>query len=213
MREYLQRNKEAYDVLAQEYADRREDYSVSDRKIVQPFIDYLRGHFDSVRVLELGPGSGLAQLYFYEQRFDSTAIDISPEILRVSRDTAPQTKYLLGDFLEFDFSQLKFEGIFAKAFIHLFPKDDALSVFRKIFDLLVDGGVAFIATTIHDKSEEGYFEKEDYSKKEKRFRRRWNEDELLQELAHIGFKLSKKWYNSEEDKSKNWVNLLVSRPI
>ena len=184
MKEYIKINQEVYDNLAEEYKKRMQDYVISERKIATPFIDYLKGHFKNIRVLELGPGSGLNLSYFEKEGFDTTAIDISKEILRVSQETAPKTKYIFGNFMTSDFNG-KFEGIFAKAFIHLFPKEDAIIVLKKIFNMLEEKGIAFIATTVHEKSEEGFFEKSDYNKKLKRFRKRWTEEELLEELKKV----------------------------
>ncbi len=209
MKEYIKTNQEVYDNLAEEYKQKMHDYVISDRRISAPFIDYLKNNFSKIRVLELGPGSGLVLSYFEKEGFKTTAIDISRKLLRVSQETAPKTRYLFGDFLAFDFGKLKLEGIFAKAFIHLFPKEDAQIVLKKIFDLLENNGAAFIATTIHEKSEEGFFEKTDYNQKMKRFRKRWVESELLEEITKIGFTIYHKDYNIEPDKEKKWVNLVV----
>ena len=211
MKEYVKTNQKAYDNLAKEYKQRMQDYVISDRKITAPFIDYLKNHFDKIRVLEIGPGSGLNLSYFENEGFGTTAIDISKKILRVSKETAPKTKYIFGDFLTFDFGKSKFEGIFTKAFIHLFPKEDAIIVLEKIFDLLEERGAAFIATTIHEKSEEGFFEKSDYNKKMKRYRKKWTESELLEEVIKVGFTIFDKSYNIEPDKNKKWINLIVTK--
>ena len=209
MKDYVKVNQKVYDRLAREYNERLKDYMISDRKITAPFINYLKDKFDNATILELGPGSGLCLSYFEFEGFQTTAIDISKEILSVSKKNAPKTKYLFGDFLEYDFGTSKFEGIFAKAFIHLFPKKDALFVLRKILGLLTKNGVAFIGTTIHKKSEEGFFEKSDYKEKLKRFRKKWTEKELIEEVEKVGFKILKKAHHSEPDKNKNWINLLL----
>ena len=147
--------------------------------------------------------------YFEEEGFETTAIDMSNDILRVSKELAPKTKYIYGDFLAYDFGKTRFDGIFAKAFIHLFPKEDSKIVLKKIFDLLKNNGAAFIATTVHKKSDEGFFEKTDYKKGMKRFRKRWVESELLAEIRKIGFTIHHKGYHNERDKGKKWINLVV----
>lgn len=209
MKRYVKANQKVYDILADEYKSRLKDYVISDRKIAAPFISYLKKHFKSAKVLELGPGSGLNLSFFEKAGFVTTAIDISREILRVAEDTAPRTKYLLGDFLGYDFGRIKYDGIFAKAFIHLFPKSDAVIVLSKIAKLLVNGGAAFIATTVNEESVEGFFEKEDYQGATKRYRKKWTEDELMVSLADAGFKIINKGYHNEPDKKKKWVNLVV----
>ncbi len=209
MKEYIKSNQEVYDHLAEEYRRKMQDYVISDRKIAAPFIEYIKNHFTKAKVLELGPGSGLNLSYFEKEGFETTAIDFSREILRISQKAAPKTKYLFGDFLAYDFGKSRFEGIFAKAFIHLFPRHDASMVLEKIFDLLDDDGAAFIATTIHEKSEEGFFEKTDYNKKMKRFRKKWTESELLDEITRVGFTVYDQGYHLEHDKEKKWINLVL----
>ncbi len=136
MKEYIKINKKCYDKLANEYENRKKKYLVSDGQLVKPFIDYLKKHFDKIKVLELGPGSGLCLSFFEKEGFDTTAIDISEKMIKVSKKTASKTKYILENFLEYNFDEHKYDGILAKAFIHLFPKKDAAIALKKIFDLL-----------------------------------------------------------------------------
>lgn len=213
MKTYIKINKNCYDELAEEYKNRLEEYKISDRKIAFPFIEYLKKEFNKIKVLELGPGSGLNLLFLEDEGFQTTGIDISNKIISFAKEVSPKTNFIQGDFLEYNFGESKFDGIFAKAFIHLFPKKDAVFVLNKIWNLLKLNGAAFIATTVHDKSEEGYFEKLDYSKKLKRFRKKWTEQELINEIDNIGFKIFNKSYNIEHNKNKKWVNLVVIKSI
>lgn len=160
MKNYIKINQKVYDELAQEYKKKLKRYLISDKKIVAPFIDYLKKKFKGVGILELGPGSGLNLSYFESEGFNTTAIDFSKKIINVAMDTSPKTKFVHGEFLEHDFKNSKFEGVFAKAFIHLFQKKDAILVIKKISELLKPNGAAFIATTIHSIPEEGFFEKQ-----------------------------------------------------
>jgi len=211
MKDYIKANQEVYDRLAQEYRAKLKDYIISDRIQIAPFIRYLNNNFTEVKVLELGSGSGLCLSYFEAEGFYTTAIDISSKIINVSKKIAPKTKYVCGDFLGFDFGAQQYNGIFAKAFIHLFTKEDAITILKKIFDLIVENGIAFVATTVHKKPEEGFFEKSDYNVKLKRFRKKWTENELLEEVTKAGFRLVDKSYNIEKDNGKKWMNLLLAK--
>ena len=95
MKDYIRINQKVYDNLAQEYKQKMEEYVISDRKIATPFIDYLKNNFNKVKVLEPGPGSGLNLSYFESEGFETTAIDISKEVITVSKEIAPRTKYIL----------------------------------------------------------------------------------------------------------------------
>lgn len=212
MEDYLKINQKVYDELAEEYKERRKDYIISDKKLtINFFVKYLKKYFKSARVIDIGPGSGLNLSQFDEEGFETFAIDISQKIIDVAKEVSPNTKFIHSDFLSHDFKDLEFEGIFAKAFIHLFPKKDVDKVFKKIKGLLAPNGIMFIATTLHDFSEESYFTKEDYGKKLKRFRRRWTEEELIESLENIKLKIVHKHYREEKSRGKLWVSICAIR--
>jgi ubiquinone/menaquinone biosynthesis C-methylase UbiE len=213
MEDYLKINEAAYDETAEEYRKRISWYEESDKEILFPFIRLLKEkfEFEKANLLELGPGSGLALRFFEEAGMKTTAIDISSKIIEVARKTSPNTSFIKSDFLEYDFKKEKFDGIFAKAFIHLFPKKDAEKVFRKVYSLLSEDGLFYLTTTIHDKSWEGFVQKEDYSKKSLRFRKEWTEKELIEEVNKNGFKIIEKVYKGEIRHDKNWIILILSK--
>jgi 2-polyprenyl-3-methyl-5-hydroxy-6-metoxy-1,4-benzoquinol methylase len=210
MRGYALDNRAVYDELAEEYAKRAGEYKLSDRKIAAPFIDHLNAKFPNARVLELGPGSGLNLSFFADEGFRTWGIDISQKMIDLSRRLSPGTEYFIGDLLDYDFKNLRFEGIFAKEFIHLLQKNDAVHVLKKARELLVPSGALFLGTTVHGKSEEGYFEKSDYSGQPKRFRKRWTEEELLEMVSSLDFQVLHRGYHIEPDKNKKWINLIVN---
>jgi ubiquinone/menaquinone biosynthesis C-methylase UbiE len=210
MKDYLVTNEAAYDIAAEEYANRIDEYIDSDVALIAPFIGYLKKEFTNVRVLELGPGSGLALKMFEDNNFSCTAIDISAGIIRVARQIAPNTQFIKADFLDHDFNNEQYSGIFAKAFIHLFPKSDAIEVFNKIYNMLEPNGCFFLATTVHNESKEGYEEKADYDKSPVRFRKKWTEGELI-EILGDRWELVAKNFNQERDKS--WISLTLSKRI
>lgn len=211
MKDYIKVNELVYDKLADEYKERLKIYEKTDRVIVDFYISYLKKQFSQPNVLELGPGSGLILRFFDQEGFNTSAIDISKNIIKVSSETSPNTKYIQADFLEYDFREQRYDGIFAKAFIHLFTKDDAASVLKKIHGLLNQKGAVFLSTTVHHDSEEGYFEKSDYDQKVARFRKRWTEQELLDEVEKVGFVIIQKEYFIEPEKNKKWVYLTATK--
>lgn len=208
--DYLDVNRKAYDETAGEYSERVKIYAESDKEILEPFISLMKEKFDTPKVLELGPGSGLALKFFVDAGFETKAIDFSSKIIEVARKTTPSTEFVEADFLEHEFNE-KFDGVFAKAFIHLFPKEDALRVFDKVRELLNPSGLFYLSTTVHDVSDEGFFEKRDYEKRSLRFRRRWTEEELLEVLKDKGFEIVKKFYSEEKNFGKRWITLISRR--
>lgn len=212
MLNYIEINKRCYDRLAKEYESRRKKYKISNRKVVMGFINYLKRGFEKIRILELGQGSGLDLISFEKEGFHTTAIDISKEMIKVSKKVAPKTKYICENFLKYDFDKHKYEGVFAKAFIQLFPKKDAVKVLKKMKSLLVNGGILFIGTTVHKLQKEGFFIKEDFDNKVKRYRKEWVEKELVSEVKKVGLNILDKKYNYDVlNKNKKWVSIIASR--
>ncbi len=207
MKEYARFNKNTYDILAKEYELNLQRSLRQAEPVVKPFVDYLKQTFEKPRVLEIGPGAGAFLYYLEKNDFRTSAIDVSAEMLKIAFKTAKKAEMIQGDFLDYNFSERKFEGVCAIALIHLFPKDDAILVFRKIFQMLSGKGAFLVSTTIHEKSEEGFFEKSDYSNKMKRFRKHWTEAELLDEIRSCGFFVSKKFYKNNN--GKQWIVVLA----
>ena len=182
MKKYLVVNKDAYNNLADQYKSRLNEYKFKDKVLLATFINLAKTKADRAEVLELGPGSGLALQIFEEEGMRTYAIDIADKIIAVAKHSSPNTTFINDDFLQHDFGTKKFDAICAKAFLHLFPKDDAPT--------------------------EGYEEKHDYSESPRRYRKKWTEAELLEALTHT-WRIVEKNYNTE--RSKRWLALTLQK--
>ena len=201
-----------YDSLAQEYAERVEHYKHVTIQVAAPFIKALEMNFANVHVLELGCGAGLNLMYFEHAGFKSTAVEISGKMISFSRRIAPKTKYIHANILEYTFPNVKYEGIFAHAFIHLFKTNDLERLMVKIMRLLVDGGMLFISTTKHEEADEGYITKHDYkSINIKRYRKQWTEGELLHFFGRYDLQIVFHGEIDESDKGKLWMYFVLKK--
>jgi len=213
-KQYIDVNRRAYDVLATEYKARMAADVAKDREIVRPFSEYLQQTFGvGARVLDLGCGNGLNVRMLSDAGFQTTGIDLSPEMVRIARSTCPFERLILGDFLAWDFGGERFDGIFAKASLHLFPKKDATCVIAKAFRLLGPEGMLYIATTVADNSGEGFYAKNDYQQRVTRFRKFWQPAELLKAVRSAGFVVYRSTYNDEHGWNKRWFNVWAVRTL
>ena len=73
------------------------------------------------------------------------------------------------------------------------------------------GGKLFLTTTLHEKSEEGFFIKVDYQEKLERFRRKYTETELCEFIQSENFNIIEKLYTNEADRNKKWILLICSK--
>jgi SAM-dependent methyltransferase len=206
--EYISVNRRAYDQLASEYRERAAVDRVKDVSIIAPFVDYLKKRFGTeARILDVGFGNGVNLAMFHSLGFNVAGIDISSEMLSVAKDLCPAADLRLGDFLTADYSPASFEGIFSKASIHLFPKEDAVRAIEKVAELLRENGMFYVTTTASSQPGEGYSTKDDYRHPAVRYRKSWTRDELLEAIMRAGLNVYAEGYNNEPDREKQWYNV------
>lgn len=171
-------------------------------------LDYLK---PGNRVLDLGCAVGY-DTKMLARKCNVVGLDISPEMVKLAKQENVRNrkvKIIQGDFLAVRFKE-KFDGIFANAFIHLFPTGTDRKVFEKMRVLLREGGVAYIATTRSKKSQEGWYYKKDYKSREKRFRKYWRKTELSQALEKTGFKIIR-YFEFDDPFGKHQMNFIVRK--
>lgn len=204
MSEIIANNKRTYDALAEQYEQKvLERYDINEL-VISHFVKHIT---TGDRVLDLGCAVGLAMSILNHKGFSVVGLDLSREMVLLAKNRNPGNKIILGNFMEVDFGE-KFDAIFAQAFIHLFPKEEAISVLKKIKLSLKENGVAHITTSKSTESKEGWHIKSDYSGEHKRFRKFWAKDELTETLLEIGFHIID-YYELQDSFDKEWMIFIV----
>lgn len=142
------------------------------------------------RVLELGCGSGLAAQLLSGLGFQVKVIELSSKMIDIARRRIPSVTFIEGDYLNSDVGG-PYQAILGLAFIHLFPKLDAIKVLNKCFHDLSESGILYLGTTMDMDSWEGWEEKRDYEQPLTRWRKHWTREELTLELQAAGFQIEK----------------------
>ena len=150
---------------------------------------------------------------FADEGMDVTGIDISQRMLGVAQETCPTAALIHADFLAHSFPHKSFHGVFAKAFIHLFPMPDALRLLGNIHGALLSGGVFYVTTTVESTPSEGLREKTDYGGGILRYRRSWSEDDLRSAVTGADFDIVETGYNQEPARGKRWFNVWAQRKV
>ncbi len=214
--DYLAHNRDAYNAYAKEYRTKMHSKAWTDGDI--DLVDYIQRYLpakasDHLKILDLGPGNGNVLSLLKARGFDPSGIELSPEMAAIAQETVPEVPIIVDDFLGHDFGDQRFEGIFACAFVHLFPGNKALHVLQKIKSLLSADGVALIATTKHGRPEEGYIEKKRFNGNSLRYRRKFTEMELRSLIDKAGLQvLDYSELHEDVDSSEDevWMRLIVS---
>jgi len=209
---YIKQNEIAYNSLAKEYEERNDSYVNNDKRLLKPFFERIESNFENhINILDLGCGSGLNLKMFTERGYSAIGIDISSEMLKVARKVCPEALLINDNFLEDNLFEESFEAVLSKASIHNFTKPDAMKALNKVYRILKDKGVLFIATTVSERPSEGFYLKKDYSSSLARYRKFWTPDELKGAITKTGFRITQSFYNDNDTWDKKWFNIICEK--
>jgi len=141
----------------------------------------------------------------------TVAVELSEEMIKYAKEESPNTIYINENILNVEFEKNSFDAIFMGALIHNFPKEDVNKLLKLVYKWIKPDGKVLIYTTIHEKSEEGFYEKADYSGNIVRFRKKFTEEELKNTVKKIGFEINHTMYTSEPDRNKNWLTYILNK--
>jgi SAM-dependent methyltransferase len=130
--------RQAYD---QDAADRDERplaaWKAAERRL---FLQALQRE-GKTRLLEIGAGPGRDSLFFQGNGLQVTAVDLSPEMVRLCRAKGLQAQVM--DFRELDFRSRSFQAVFAlNSLLHV-PAQQLPGVLRGIRRVLAPGGLFY----------------------------------------------------------------------
>jgi ubiquinone/menaquinone biosynthesis C-methylase UbiE len=143
-------HQKVYDAVAEEYEQRARARSASSKRRVERFAIFVTS---GQTVLELGCAVGQELQNFNALGFETTGVELSSKMAAFARRRNPNSKIIMGDFAAMEFTRT-YDAVYAQAFIHLFPKREAVVLIKKVFCLLKPDGVAFFGTTKANDSKE-----------------------------------------------------------
>lgn len=208
---YASLNRLAYDLLAEEYRHRsmipgpsqatpESLAALLESRLIKPVR----------RVLELGPGSGdvLSALGTFSEQ--TVAIEISPKMAQIAQSRARNAQVVVGNAMEVDFVDHSFDGVYAGAFIHLFPPTHAARLVARISRWTRPAGTVFVNTSVVDRNSASFQVKRDYNRRVVRYRSRWTEEQFRRLLEDNGLHISERVTTEERERGKSWVGFLCT---
>lgn len=200
---YFQINEIAYSKVAEEYEKTKSKNRWIKREAIN-FINSIQKISNNPKILEIGPGGGIALKEFEKRGFNTCAVDLSQKMIEVSKRVAPNTKYIKGNFLEYN-SENNFDGIFSRFVLHLFSEQDAYKFVEKAYNLLKPKGIFFASTLLHEYPREGLVEKKEGDLRVDRYKKKWTKSELENLLKESPFEIYElniyNLYNKENKKA------------
>lgn len=196
--ENIQVVKETYNAIAKFFAPilSIDNSSVAEVSFMDSFIARLPEKCD---VVDLGCGVGKHGRYCASKGFKVTGYDISEKMIELAKSYNGQytMKFLqVADMCTFQ-SNIKFDGAVAMySFIHL-TKEQAVSALHNLTKHLKDS--AHIVLTVYHGERNGYYD-EALMPGCKQFYRDYTEEELLEMISNVGFKVEDiQLWNDEDD--------------
>ena len=210
-KKYIEINKKAYEILANEYNTR--NYKIGYDFWNNIYDDLNLKNKKDIEVLEIGPGHGRNIKIFkqYNNKFKITVLEIAENMCNIIRKDNPDIQIINDNILDYNFENKQFDIIQMIAVIHLFPIEDAKKVLKNVRKSLKENGYLIIGTTINKNDMEGYYQKEDYNIKVKRFRHKYTKESYERLLNECGFEIYKPYLVNESDRNKLWYDAVCKK--
>lgn len=202
---YLQ-NSATHDAMDPEKAAKKR------AKLIQLITESFKGLPKGAKVLEIGSGEGYNAKEMLDMGFDVTGSDVSEDFRRATKEKGCK-KVIEFNALKDNFPG-KFNGIFCwRVFVH-FNRDDALTVIKKVYDALEDGGV-FIFNAINRETRSVDSEMVDFQNEYRMGIDRfyyYHKKEVLDELiAQTNFEIMD-FHKEGGDEGNKWLIYVLRKP-
>jgi cyclopropane fatty-acyl-phospholipid synthase-like methyltransferase len=127
------------------------------RDEIQPDIALVIDKLDEgAKVLDIGCGAGVPIAKALAQRFLVTGLDISREMIRLSKRNVPGGTFIHADVMEVDLPASEFDAVVSFYTIFHLPREHHKALFQRIHRWLKVGG--YLLVTVSDENADPYTE-------------------------------------------------------
>lgn len=202
---YLEIEKEmtkTYNAIARKYEKEAEE-DWKDKRYVNKFLTYLN-HNDSV--LDIACGTGELLKYYNDAGLKTTGIDISKEMVNISKSKVPNANIINMSLYDIDTLEEKFDGISVTFTLVHIPKEKINEIIGKINEKLKEKGKLFIVFTTSLK--EG-LQAEPLDSNYKYYAINYSRDEVCNLLENNGFEILESKEKTRINRSN--VGIIIAR--
>lgn len=97
------------------------------------------------KILIPGAGYGRHTKFFSNNNYEVTGIEVSAEALNIAKEFDSKSKLILGSVLDMPFNNEIYDSIFCYNLLHLFLRNDRISLIEKCHNQLKSEGYAFFS--------------------------------------------------------------------
>ena len=176
--------RKAYNIFSDEYEELYKD----DVKLVTGMLDqFLQPIKPFGKILDVGCGSGHYVKYYLEKGFDAYGLDISEEMLTLSRLIVPANRLFHLDMHNMNFPYYEFDGISCVTSLLYTTKDKCKKILRNINSFLNDNGRLFLVML--DGEKQGFELENHKTKSAKTYVSYYSLEELIAILNESNFSI------------------------
>lgn len=139
---------QGYDQCAGRYGSIRKNEIEPDLAVFTDLLD------EGAKVLDIGCGAGVPIARILANQFEVTGVDLSKEMVQLSRKNVPGGTFIHADIMEVDLPAAEFDAVVSFYTIFHIPKEHHKALFQKIHLWLKVGG--YFLVTVSDENEEPY---------------------------------------------------------
>lgn len=173
--DYKQATIDSYNQNAKEFSNRyKKRMNVGKRSEFQKFISLV----NTGKILDIWCWPGYHSLYFKQQWFEVTAIDLSETMISLCKENGIEAQLM--DIENLTFADQSFDGIRAATSLLHIPKANLHNVIKKIYDILKDNGILHVS--VKEGTGEGLVQDKEWDKK--RFFAFRDEEEFKKVVEH-----------------------------
>jgi SAM-dependent methyltransferase len=150
--DFLRDTRASYDAIATDYAERFRDELVArplDRAMLAGFAELVLARGDGP-VADVGCGPGRVTGYLNDLGLPVFGIDLSPEMIAISRRTYPDLRFEVGSMLALDVPDAALGGVLAWYSVIHIPDERVPEAFAEFYRVLAPGGLVLLAFQVGD---------------------------------------------------------------
>lgn len=200
--------KNTYDEIAIEWSKRRPTEWMQNS--IDKFISLLK---PGGSILDVGCGSGDKSLYMIQKGLKVTGVDFSEEMIKIAKKEVPDGDFFVIDIEQLDSLKERYDGIFARAVLLHFSKQQIPGILKKLINHLNFGGFLYVAVKEKREGEkdEEMVRENDYSVDINRFFSYFTTPELEKLLIDAGLKICFSEVTTVKSGTRKWIQVIAQK--
>ncbi len=176
--------KEDYDAIADTFSKHYGELDYC-KSYIDEFVSNLQGK----NVLDIGCGAGQVTNYLTQKGVNAIGIDFSQKLLKIAKETFPESKFILADICEYEQNE-QVDGIIVKDMLFHLPDQNLTHVLLNFKKLLKPSGILCIIMDTPKRTGEQILP-EELDDKHQIYYNYLSPEKLNSTLENIGFNIIK----------------------